>query len=571
MVGYTVFSQAVLLAAGIGLSGLAVRTYRSEKKPVGRAFSALLVLLGATAFCLGITGGTGVPNKLIWLFTNLSIPVALLAFSFNYYGITLLGSRVRAAAALTPAVLGFAGGTLLILGTPSKSPGPEAPLDAVAALPAGVFDAATVFDRIGLYYTAGVVVFAVGLVAVNVLRYEHLDTRLAALIAFIGAWPWLGNFLFPEITPVYGDLAGVSVLSLGYASSALVSGLVVGPLGLFASSPAAGNVGPEHALDSMADCVVITDDHEQVLRLNAVACNTFDVSEEQVVGRSLSAVVGRSPEAVDEAGTTELETVEGVRQFEITRSPVADGNDFQRGTVFVMRDVTQRQTREQRLEVLNRVLRHNLRNNATSIIGRAQLISDGQKTEAAAEQIIETTQNLVGVAESARDIENMMATTRPAETVAVSPIVEEVVSTLSSEAEVTTALPAEATAAVSARPLTLVLSELVENAVEHNDADEPYAVVSADRTEDGALQIAVSDNGPGIPDHERAVLDAGEEDQLQHGSGLGLWAVHWGITQMGGRLAISENDPRGTTVTVTIPTKKQESVTAQSDEFEATA
>ncbi|MFC7058141.1 hypothetical protein [Halovenus salina] len=174
MVGYTVFSQAVLLAAGIGLSGLAVRTYRSEKKPVGRAFSALLVLLGATAFCLGITGGTGVPNKLIWLFTNLSIPVALLAFSFNYYGITLLGSRVRAAAALTPAVLGFAGGTLLILGTPSKSPGPEAPLDAVAALPAGVFDAATVFDRIGLYYTAGVVVFAVGLVAVNVLRYEHL-------------------------------------------------------------------------------------------------------------------------------------------------------------------------------------------------------------------------------------------------------------------------------------------------------------------------------------------------------------------------------------------------------------
>ncbi|MFC7073680.1 ATP-binding protein [Halovenus rubra] len=571
MVEETVVSQIVILVAGVGLTALAAQIYRSEQTPVGRSFSALLVLLGATAFCLGITRGEGVTNKLIWLFTNLSIPLALLAFSFEYYGITLRGSRARIIAVMTPAVLGFIGGTLVILGTPAQSPGSDVPLDALASLPSGVFDTATTFDRVGLYYTAGVVIFAVGLVAVNVFRYEHLDNRLAALIAFIGAWPWLGNFLFPEITPVYGAAAGLAVLSAGYATGGIVAGLVVSPLGLFDSSPAAGNVGPDRALDSMTDAVVITDDSDNVLRLNSVATETFDTTEETAVGQSLETVIDHTTDNLDKKETTELETVDGLRQFEVTQSPVTDDSSFRRGTVLVFRDVTQRQTREQRLEVLNRVLRHNLRNNATSIIGRAQLISDGGDVEGAAEQIIETTENLVGVAESARNIENMMSTSDIDGSIAVAPVVDKVVNNLSyPDVELTTSLPSDATAAVDAQSLKIVLSQLVENAAKHNDSEEPFVIISGDMTDSGKLQLAVSDNGPGIPEHERAVLDAGEEDQLQHGSGLGLWAVYWGVTQMGGTLSITDNDPRGTTVVVAVPSGEQ-TKSDQRTESEVTA
>lgn len=74
-------------------------------------------------------------------------------------------------------------------------------------------------------------------------------------------------------------------------------------------------------------------------------------------------MIGVSPDALDDGETTAIQTVDGVRQCSITRSTV--GTSVERRTVFVVRDVTQRQTRKQRLEVLNRVLRHNLRNEAT--------------------------------------------------------------------------------------------------------------------------------------------------------------------------------------------------------------
>lgn len=552
MLESTALSRGILLVAGVALLGIAVRTYRTQRKPVGRWFSALLGLLGVTALCIGVTEATGTLNKLIWLVTNLSIPLVLLAFAFNYYGITLFTSRTRTVAVFTPAILGLIGSTVLILGTPAMSPGPVAPLAAVPDIAVAV---ATTLDQVGYYYTAFVVIIAVGLVAQNVVRYDHLDTRLAASIAFVGAWPWLGNFVVPQLGTTFGDAVSLGVLAVGYGTSAVVAGLVVGPLELFASSPAAGNVGPDRVLDSMDDAVIITDDRGSILRLNRVACAVFDADETVAVGRSLSDVIGVSVGDIDEAEPTELRTTDGIRQFAVTRSPVTDGNEYDRGTVLVLRDITQRQTREQRLAVLNRVLRHNLRNNASSIIGRAQLIESGQKKEDAAEKIIETTQTLVGVAESARDIENMMAATQTDETTSLTDTVEYVVNTVETEypnVEFTTALPADATAAVSGRALETVLTHLVENAAEHNDAEEPIVVVSGDN-EGETLQIAVSDNGPGIPEHEQSVLDARQEDQLHHGSGLGLWAVHWGITQMGGTLSISENDPRGSIVTVSIP------------------
>ena len=557
MVALTTVSRLVLVGAGGVLLALGYRTYRTRETPLATSFSLVLGLLGVTALCIGVTSTSGVGNKLVWLHTNLAIPLALLYFSLDYYGSELFASRLRMAAVLAPAVLGSIGGTVVILGTPAKTPGATAPVDALAGLPDPALDLASGLNQLGFYYTATVVALAVGIVAVNVFGYDHLDTRLAALVAFVGAWPWLGNFAVPELTAAYGVTVSVGVLAAGYASSAVVAGLAVGPFGLVASSPAAGNVGPERVLDSMADAVVIVDDRDRVLRLNAVARETFGIEETAAVGRPLDAVLGESVASLAESDSVALDTVRGVRQFAVTRSPVTDRHEFERGSVLVVRDVTQRQTREQRLEVLNRVLRHNLRNNATSILGRAELISEGQQPAESAEQIIDTTQSLIGVAESARDIETMLAASGTETTVELERLVGSVVADLRAAydaVEFTTAVPEDATALASPRVLETVLFHLVENAAEHNDADAPLVVVSVDTTDENSLAIAVSDNGPGIPEHERTVLAAGEEQPLQHGSGLGLWAVYWGVTQLGGTLSISDNDPRGSVVTVTVPT-----------------
>lgn len=63
----------------------------------------------------------------------------------------------------------------------------------------------------------------------------------------------------------------------------------------------------------------------------------------------------------------------------------------------------------------------------------------------------------------------------------------------------------------------------------------------------------VRDSGPGIPEHELAVLRSGGETALEHGSGLGLWAVYWGATLLGATIDIETPEAGGTQVAVTFP------------------
>lgn len=78
------------------------------------------------------------------------------------------------------------------------------------------------------------------------------------------------------------------------------------------------------------------------------------------------------------------------------------------------------------------------------------------------------------------------------------------------------------------RALEFVLSNLVENAVEHADTDSPTvelaAVIGSEDTQ-YPVTLTVVDDGPGIPDREVEILDAGQETPLKHGSGIGLWVI----------------------------------------------
>jgi len=556
MVGLTFFARAVAAGASVALLWLAYCTYANREKPAASTFGILLSILGLTALCAGATAHTGTPYKLVWLYTSLAIPLALAVFAFDYYGIAFFASRSRTGAAIAPALAGALGGTLVVLGAPAMSPGPDPPIATLAAFPPLAFDLATTLNRAGLYYTTAVMLLAVALVLRSVYRYEHLDSLLGPVIAFVGVWPWLANLFVPQVAAAFSPGVGVAAVAGGYTASVLAAALAVGPLELLESSPMAGNVGPEVVLDSMDDAVLVVDEDGRVLRLNAVAREVFGTTEPEAAGGPLTHVVGHSLDDLPSGETVPIETTEGVRQFEVTRSTVSDRAGGDRGYAIVLRDVTRRRTREQRLEVFNRILRHNLRNDATTIIGNAELVGDGGNPEEHADQIVETTRGLVGVAERAREIDRMMSAPADGEVTAVGPIVEEIAADVGAgypSVEVTTAIPEKARASVSSAVFEVVVRNLIENAAAHNDADEPIVVVSADYDSEGALSIAIADNGPGIPEHERAVLEAGEEKPLEHGSGLGLWAVSWGITRMGGELAFSENDPRGSVVTVTVP------------------
>jgi PAS domain S-box-containing protein len=379
------------------------------------------------------------------------------------------------------------------------------------------------------------------------------------VLAFVPVWPWVGYLVTPGIVQAVGKTGVVGMTTSGYVLSGLAAVFAVTVGGLFDAAPAAGTLGPETVLADLDDAVIVVDRDERIVRVNDAAVETFGLDSDTGAGRDLSSVVGAGLAALSTPESVELDVPGGTRQFEATVSPVEDRRGRQPGHAIVVSDVTRERVRAQRLTVLHRVLRHNLRNEMTRIMGRAEVIAteDNAYTDTA-EAILDSADDLVEIGERAREVETMMSVSPAAEEeVTVANLVGGVLgeyrtaypdATLSVDADESLTVPADG------RILSRVLDNLVENALAHNDAPTPVVTVSARVTDDGeAVRVSVADNGPGLPEQEQAVIEAGTESPLEHGSGLGLWAVKWGVVRLGGDLEFTENEPEGTVVTVRLP------------------
>lgn len=234
--------------------------------------------------------------------------------------------------------------------------------------------------------------------------------------------------------------------------------------------------------------------------------------------------------------------------------------EYDRNSIFRTLDVLPESMYEmkihrQLLEVMFRVLRHNLRNDLNAITGQAELIAAEEVPGPAyAERIQETAESLLTTAEKARDLEQSVVNVRRRESVDV----PEVVGTVLAEqrkrhqaAEITVSLQVQNAEIKSNESLlSVVLEETIENAVIHADTSDPRIEVAVDSgdQEGYAVTITVSDNGPGIPDHELEPLIREREDPLTHGSGIGLWIIKWGIEQLDGEVEFTENQPSGSII-----------------------
>ncbi len=230
---------------------------------------------------------------------------------------------------------------------------------------------------------------------------------------------------------------------------------------------------------------------------------------------------------------------------------VAGLSGEKRRFVGIVDDITERKRREQRLQVFNRILRHNLRNQLDVIRSHAEVLAD--QTDGHARRIIAAVDELAGIGARAREIDQIMSTGDTPTEVDLCRIVRETVEAMEtshSDVAVTTGLPSSAPVTTNEQAVTVAVESALENALEH--AESATAVRIEDDT-DGCV-VTIDDDGPGIPNEELVPIEAGTETNLRHGRGLGLWQLRWSVDEFGGELSFDTAE--GTTVRIAVPDRR---------------
>jgi len=258
---------------------------------------------------------------------------------------------------------------------------------------------------------------------------------------------------------------------------------------------------------------------------------------------------------------TEVRGEDGLSIIDFSIKPVTDEDRNVSLLVVEGRDITDGIRRRQHLQVMQRVMRHNMRNDLTKLRGFTDALYNEDDPEARQEHF-ETIEAILNkwesMTEKMRQIRRVLEEhEEPQVTVPAGKLVEDVVAATSdqtSETTVTTSVSADAIQLPIV--MTEAVGELVENAIEAADGSDSQVKLTLSESDGEWVDITVQDEGPGLPDAEASVLDIGEETPLNHGQGLGLWMVRMLTKQAGGNVLVDATED-GTTVTLRVPTSEQ--------------
>ena len=325
----------------------------------------------------------------------------------------------------------------------------------------------------------------------------------------------------------------------------------------------------QHALDTLDDIFFVVTPAGNIDRVNQRAIEVTGHSRDDLTGMDPADLfAAEDSDTFNEAiadvlstGEARMEatllTVDGERRrYEFRARRLLDNDGAVTGIAGIGRDITEQELDEERLEVAQRILRHNLRNDLNAIRSWAETLDDGAAADQeAVERIIQVTDRLVDLSEKTRamvQLESKRTDRRRADICTILPSLIEEYRTESADATIEYE-PADASelAVTDGERFKTAVTNVIENALEHCTGTPQIRVVA--ETTGEYVRVHVHDNGPGIPSGERRVLEAGEETALKHGSGVGLWLIQWSVATMGGEVTFSERDPRGSIVTLTIP------------------
>lgn len=575
-----VFS-VVELAIGLAAAGVAVVAWRYRDRPVG--FPLFVMAIATVGYAVVTALRSIVVDPLAWeLLNNLRYPLVTTVAVGSFFVMVEFARRDRYK---HPAIVAALVGVLLVsFAAALTNPLHELVITDQFRTEVGVFDSTPgPIYWVNIVVSLGIAVAGTGVVLSDrqllrgVYRKQTLALVAGLSIAVLFAF-------WQALAPLHPAFDLLTVGIFAWCGTIL--------WGLFrADFLETVPMARKTLVENMSDAVVAVDADDYVIDLNPRAMELFEV-DEGAIGADAESVFEGFPtllEQVDVSGETETEVTlekDGTTYyFDLQVSPITPENgsiprdvvdsstdepgpetDRRPPRVVVLHDSTERKRYEQQLEaqrdnlqVLNKILRHDVRNDLSIVHGYADLLDEyvADGGEEHLERIKQNATSAIALTTSAR---NVAAATLDEEVdpkpIALEPVladrVEEFRSTYP-KADVTIEEPLPEVAVRADEMFSSVLDNLLHNAVQHNDKAEPRVWVSAIDQGD-SVRLEVADNGPGISDDRKEAIFAESEKGLEsEGTGLGLYLVQTLVTQYGGDVWVEDNDPEGSVFVVTLP------------------
>jgi signal transduction histidine kinase len=541
VLGITLTALIAVLAAAVS-GGTAVVVSRSSGLRSDEEFSDLVVpFLGTTLLFTAVAlaspvveliGSTaavgGVP--LIAL-VAISVPWTIFALRYAGRGAVVTPVRVVAASILASSMLVFYISEL------------------TGILPESVMAVLTFVNSLQVIGILAAVLTAGGIVLLS--TYRHGGTSLVHGGSVVS--PIAVLLLGSQANAILDLLSTAGLTSLTLLTTAAIFPLSVRRYDVLTVRPGTGALGERAVVDTMSEAFLVVDRQGTVIRTNQQGEHLFGAD---IVGTTVDAVFDADLGTLRERETVEQWTDQGYRRFDPRVSTLTDGRGHELGQTVTLLDVTDREIKRQRIEVLNRILRHNLRNDLSVIGARAEAAIEAEDSEREhLDTIVDIAAELERLSTNARRIETLMnERAPPTDPHPLDDIVASVVEEAIPEPDRVDATVSVPQVAVSLDPALLryALRNLVENAVQHNDTERPTVEIRGTDTSEG-VRVVVADDGPGIPVSERSVIEDGGEEPHDHASSLGLWGTSWAVQALGGQLSFDESDLGGAAVTVDLP------------------
>ncbi|MGQ3329704.1 histidine kinase N-terminal 7TM domain-containing protein [Halorubrum sp. FL23] len=535
------YLAACLLAGIIGL-GLGYVAWTDREEPGGTEVALYLLCGGGISLLYAVRVAAASELAMI-VALNLSTPLVAavpgvwMAFVLAFTGHDRWRTENRTVALAAPAFVWVL--TAWSSGTHGLS---RRSLTAVADGPftllsfeLGIADAAFLLYAYGLCLAGTFVV-------VDLYRRTGNRYRLQTFVILLGTlFPFLGGIVTVVDLGSYANLAW-------FPAGLVVHGVFLYGTVFWLGTLDAAVVARDTAVEVMQDPVIVAGSDGRIRDLNPAA---EELLPPDAVGSSLSDVFPRLEVGVEHPISI------GERQFDIQEDPITDPRGTDRGHVFLLRDVTERERRQtelerreselerqnERLEDFAGVVSHDLRNplaaaTAAVELARSDTGSNADALDRAAnahERMDDLIEGLLSLATAGKSVDAV-------DRVSLDGTARRVWSRLETAAATLSVNGADVPVLADGDRLEQLLSNLFRNAIEHA-GDDVAVRVDIEQREDG-VALAVADDGPGVPPDQRStVTERGVS--LAGGTGLGLAIVGDIADAHGWELSVEESASGG--------------------------